>query len=172
MVCYIYLLFGQENLFCAKKRLKIAFFGGHESELPDFGRTWTPNVWHKVNFWDGPERLWNITLQTERTQARYIFYRRDTQIREKSDFCGKTLRTRKFPTRKMFGAGTHGTLCTQDSENVVSLGDRASVSRTFFTTLWPLWKSEVFGNQLAVFNSSNLVICTRKGKKNRVPLQK
>ena len=29
--------------FVQKKHLKIAYFGGHESGLPDFGRTWTPN---------------------------------------------------------------------------------------------------------------------------------
>ena len=31
-----------KSILC-KKHLKIAYFGGHESELPDFGRTWTPN---------------------------------------------------------------------------------------------------------------------------------
>ena len=39
---------------CAKKHLIFAFFGGHESDLPDFGRTWTQNHWHQVNFWDSP----------------------------------------------------------------------------------------------------------------------
>ena len=29
--------------FVQKKHLIFAYFGGHESELPDFGRTWTPN---------------------------------------------------------------------------------------------------------------------------------
>ena len=38
--------FGQENWFCAKKPLKNGHFCVHESELPDFGRTWTPNPWH------------------------------------------------------------------------------------------------------------------------------
>ena len=31
-----------------KKHLKIAYFGGHKSGLPDFGRPWTPNRWHQV----------------------------------------------------------------------------------------------------------------------------
>ena len=39
MVCYRQQQFGQEN---AKTHLKIAYFGGHISKLPDFGRTWTP----------------------------------------------------------------------------------------------------------------------------------
>ena len=45
----------RKNQFYAKKRLIFGYFGGHESELPDFGRTWTPNGWHQVNFWGGPE---------------------------------------------------------------------------------------------------------------------
>ena len=46
-----------KSIFCQKKHLIFAYFGGHESELPDFGRTWTPNGWHQVNFWDGPENF-------------------------------------------------------------------------------------------------------------------
>ena len=45
-----------------KKHLKIAYFGGHGSGLPDFGRTWTPNGWHQVNFW-GTWKLWGMTVQ-------------------------------------------------------------------------------------------------------------
>ena len=37
--------------------LKIGYFGVHESGLPDFGRTWTPNSWHQVNFWGTPENF-------------------------------------------------------------------------------------------------------------------
>ena len=40
--------------FVQKKNLKNGYFCVHESELPDFGRTWTPNRWHQVNFWGGP----------------------------------------------------------------------------------------------------------------------
>ena len=29
--------------FVQKKHLKIAYFGGHKSGLPDFGRPWRPN---------------------------------------------------------------------------------------------------------------------------------
>ena len=43
----------------------------------------------------------------------------------KSDFLGKTLRTRKFSTGKFFWAGTR----THDSENIVGLGDQASVKK-------------------------------------------
>ena len=31
------------KLIFKKKHLIFAYFGGHESELPDFGRAWTPN---------------------------------------------------------------------------------------------------------------------------------
>ena len=70
--------FGQENRFCAKKHLIFAYFGGHESELPDFGRTWTPNHWHQVNFWGTPVKfgLWQFNWamwKIERTAPRNFF---------------------------------------------------------------------------------------------------
>ena len=37
-------------VFVQKKHLKMAYFCLHESGLPDFGRPWTPNRWHQVNF--------------------------------------------------------------------------------------------------------------------------
>ena len=40
-----------------QKHLKNSYFSVHEYELPDFGRTWTPNGWHQVNFWGGPENF-------------------------------------------------------------------------------------------------------------------
>ena len=50
--------FGQKkSILGKKKRLIFGYFGGHESELPDFGRTWTPNGWHQVNFWGAPENF-------------------------------------------------------------------------------------------------------------------
>ena len=69
--------FGHENWFCAKKHLKIAFFGGHVLELPVEG----PG--RQVNFWVCPEKFWVIIFKVamwkvggtkiERLQARYIF---------------------------------------------------------------------------------------------------
>ena len=35
--------FARKIDFVQKKHLIFAYFGGHESELPDFGKTWTPN---------------------------------------------------------------------------------------------------------------------------------
>ena len=44
--------------FCAtKKHLKNGYFCVQESELPDFGRTWTSNGWHQVNCLGGPENF-------------------------------------------------------------------------------------------------------------------
>ena len=51
MVCMVwYVWYGMRQLTVlpgkstlCKKHLIFAYFGGHESELPDFGRTWTPN---------------------------------------------------------------------------------------------------------------------------------
>ena len=51
-----------------------------------------------------------------------------TEMREKGFFfLGKTLRTRKFSKGKFFGATE--SLRTQDSENVVGLNDRATLSK-------------------------------------------
>ena len=46
-----------KSILCKKKHLKNSYFCVHESELPDFGRTWTPNRWHQVNSWGGPENF-------------------------------------------------------------------------------------------------------------------
>ena len=68
--------------------------------------------------------LWEVGgIKIERTRARNICFRWDTEIGEKSDFFGKMLRTRKFSTEPT------ESLRTQDSENIVGLGDRASVSK-------------------------------------------
>ena len=50
--------------FVQKEHLKTGSFGEHESGLPDFGRPWTPNGWHQVNFWGTPEHLgvWRLKL--------------------------------------------------------------------------------------------------------------
>ena len=47
----------------------------------------------------------------------------------KSDFFGKTLRTQKFSTANFSGPVPMESLCTQDSENIVGLGDLAYVSK-------------------------------------------
>ena len=40
-----------------QKNTSNGYFGGHDSGLPDFGRPWTPNGWHQVNCWGGPENF-------------------------------------------------------------------------------------------------------------------
>ena len=58
-------LFGQDNRFFEeKKHLKIGYFCVRESVLPDFGRTWTANGWHQVNFRPIPVnlRVWRFKL--------------------------------------------------------------------------------------------------------------
>jgi len=42
---------------CAKIHLKNGNFFVQESELPDFGRFWTANRKHQVNFWGVPENF-------------------------------------------------------------------------------------------------------------------
>ena len=65
--------------------------------------------------------MWKVGgTKIERTQARYFCLPSGHVNSRESDFLGKTLRTRKFSTEF---------LRTQDSENVVGLGDRASVSK-------------------------------------------
>ena len=72
--------------------------------------------------------MWKVgCTKTDRTWARYIVLVCVHRNLQKSDFFGKTLRTRKFSTGKFFGATE--SLRTQDSENVVGLGDRASISK-------------------------------------------
>ena len=83
-----------------------------------------------------PWKLWGMAVQTSYSGGRWhqkptTFFSVGTQNLAKKWFFGKTLRTRKLLTGKFFGAGTHGTesLRTQDSENIVGFGDRASVSK-------------------------------------------
>ena len=45
-----------KSILC-KKHIKKGYFCVQESELPDFGRTWTPNRWHQVNFWADAENF-------------------------------------------------------------------------------------------------------------------
>ena len=104
--------FGQENRFCAKKHLQIAYFSVHESELPHFGRTWTPG-----QLLGYPWKLWGITLQTSNKEGQWHQNWAYTSLlnffmcvhgnSRKSDFLGKMLHTRKFSTGKFFGAATH-----------------------------------------------------------------
>ena len=54
--------------------------------------------------------MWNVDgTKIERTRARYICLPW-THTLAKSDFLGKTLRTRKFSKGKFFGAAIHGIL--------------------------------------------------------------
>ena len=74
--------------------------------------------------------MWKVGgTKIERTRARYIFLPLGHVNSQKKDFLGKTLHTRKFSTGKFLGLVTTESLHTQDSENVVGLGDRASVSK-------------------------------------------
>ena len=50
-----------KSILC-KKHLKNGYFCVQKSDLPDFGRTWTPNSWLQVNFWGGPENFGRIML--------------------------------------------------------------------------------------------------------------
>ena len=55
--------------------------------------------------------MWKVGgTKIERTGARYIFFMCVHGNSRKSNFLGKTLRTRKFSTKKNFGAATSGIL--------------------------------------------------------------
>ena len=55
--------------------------------------------------------MWKVGgTKIELTRARYIFLPLGHVNPRKSDFLGKALRTRKFPTGKLFGATNHGIL--------------------------------------------------------------
>ena len=45
-----------KSILCKKKHLKNSYFCVHESELPDFGRTWTLNCWQQVTFWQSHKK--------------------------------------------------------------------------------------------------------------------
>ena len=51
---------------------------------------------------------------------------------QKGEFFGEALQTRKFSTLNFLGPVPTQSSCTQDSENIVGLGDRASVSKLLF----------------------------------------
>ena len=127
-----------KSIICKKKHLKIAYFGRHKSDLADFRRTWTPNRQHQVNFLDAPENfglqrfefaMWKVGgTKIECKPARYTFYRRDMEIREKVIFWVKHSVPENFQQKKFSGLPRES-LRTQDSENIVGLGDRAPVSK-------------------------------------------
>ena len=74
--------------------------------------------------------MWKVGgTKIERTQARYIFLPSGHVNSQKSDFLGKTLRTRKLSTEKISGLLPMESLRTQHSENVVGLDDLASISK-------------------------------------------
>ena len=108
-----------QSILC-QKHLIFAYFGGHESELPDFGRTWRPNGWHQVNCWGAPENfgeyrfklaIWKVGgTKIEHSRARYIFLLWRHVNSRKSVFFGLILRTRTFSTGNFFGATAHGIL--------------------------------------------------------------
>ena len=74
--------------------------------------------------------MWKVGgTKIERTRARYIFLVCVHGNSRKSDFLGKTLRTRNFQQENFLGLLPTESLRTQHSENIVSLGDGASVSK-------------------------------------------
>ena len=90
--------FGQENRFFLKILLEIAYLGVHESGLLDFGRPWTPNGWHQVNFMATPQNLGVRRfkqamrevgdIKIEPTRARNIYFHVCAQKLAKSCFFG------------------------------------------------------------------------------------
>ena len=56
-----------------------------------------------------------------------IFLCRYTEIGKKENFFGATLCTRKFTRRNFLGLASTEPLRTQDSENILALGDQASI---------------------------------------------
>ena len=121
--------FGQDNQFFAKKKHhKIAYFGVHESGLPDFRRPWTANGWHQVNFKPTPENLgvkrfklamWEVgDIKIERTRARNIFYVCTRKLAKKWFFLVKRSVPKNFQWENFSGQVPTESLRTQDSENV------------------------------------------------------
>ena len=97
---------GQENWFFAKeKHLRIAYFGGHQSGLPDFGRSWTPNDWHKVNFRPTPENFrtdsisWNLVVYKHLGTNRFF-------VTSRADCCEAFECFKRSWRRVWFGFGT------------------------------------------------------------------
>ena len=149
-----------DNRFCAKKHLKIAHFGGHESELPDFGRTLTPVRWHQVNCLGAPENFWVSCFKLaiwkvgsnkiERTRTRYIFLMSGHKSSRKSDFWGKTLPNQKYSTVKFFGATTHGILTHSGFRKCNRFG-------------WPSLRFKVIAAQSEVRGQKRLVLQKIRG---------
>ena len=88
-----------------KKHLRIAYFGGHESGLPDFGRSWTPNDWHKVNFRPTPENFrtdsisWNLVVYKHLGTNRFF-------VTSRADCCEAFECFKRSWRRVWFGFGT------------------------------------------------------------------
>ena len=75
-------------------------------------------------------KSYELSIWIERTRARNIFFRRDTEIGEKVIFWVK---------RENFsGPVPTESLRTQDSENIVGFGDRAFVNNKGVYNHWPL----------------------------------
>ena len=71
--------------------------------------------------------MWKVSgTKIERTRAHYIFF---SEIREKVIFWVKCLVLENFQRENFSGLVPTESLRTQDSENVVVLGDRACVSK-------------------------------------------
>ena len=64
-----------------------------------------------------------------RTRARYIFLQPGHVNSQKVIFWGKPIVSENFQRENFLGLLLTESLRTQDSENVVGLGDRASVSK-------------------------------------------
>ena len=77
--------------------------------------------------------IWEVgDIKIERTRARNIPFMSAHGNCRKNYLFGKTLRTRKFLTGKFLGPVLTESLRAQDSENIVGLGDRASVSKLYW----------------------------------------
>ena len=116
----------------------MAYFGGNESGLPDFGRPWTPNRCHQVNFSATPEKfgVWRFKwamlkvggIKIERTPLRY-FIRPDTEIDEKVIFLVILFVAEIFQQETFSGLVPTEPLRTENSEKVFGLGFGGSVSK-------------------------------------------
>ena len=74
--------------------------------------------------------MWKVGgTKIERTRARYIFLVCVHGNSRKSDFLGNRSVPENFHGENFLGLVPTESLRTQDSENVVGLGDRASVSK-------------------------------------------
>ena len=123
----------------AKKYIKNGYFCVHKSGLLDFGRPWTPNSWRQVKIWGTSENLgvWRFKLamwevggiKIERHEPDTFFLCVCTEIGEKVDLFVKCSVPGNFQQENFGGLVPTESLRTQDSENIVSLGDQAFVSK-------------------------------------------